>query len=69
MNTEGLGVIIPVYKGGLFLDRLVQELRELKEHLATKKLGIELVEVLFVDDCSVDNSWEILQELEKKTNG
>lgn len=60
---EQLSVIIPVYKGEKFLAQLVKELSELRSYLKEVDLGIIMEEVVFVDDCSVDNSRQQLETL------
>ena len=47
-------VIIPVYNAGKFIDRCIQSLF---------KQNFDQIEYIFVDDCSTDNSAEILQSL------
>ena len=50
-----LSIVIPVYNGASSIERLVRELA---------KLNVEGgVEVVMVNDCSPDNSWEIIQRL------
>jgi glycosyltransferase involved in cell wall biosynthesis len=61
MNQQKLSVIIPVYKGGKFLYQLMKELDEFKFFLEQIDCGLILQEVVFVDDCCVDNSSEILE--------
>jgi undecaprenyl-phosphate 4-deoxy-4-formamido-L-arabinose transferase len=53
-----LSIIIPVYNGASSIERLVRELAALKVDG-----GVELV---LVNDCSPDNSWEIIQRLMKE---
>jgi glycosyltransferase involved in cell wall biosynthesis len=53
-----ISVIVPVYKGEKTIEKLFEGINEnLKSH--------GLFEVLFVYDCGSDNSWEILQILQK----
>ncbi len=53
-----LSIIIPVYNGASSIERLVRELAQLDVDG-----GVELV---LVNDCSPDNSWEIIQRLVKE---
>ncbi len=53
-----LSIIVPVYNGASSIDRLVRELAQLQV-----EGGVELV---LVNDCSPDNSWEIIQRLVKE---
>lgn len=55
-----VSVIVPVYNAAKYLDEMVNSLlaQTLKE-----------IEFIFVNDCSTDNSLEILYEFEKKDTG
>lgn len=53
-----LSIVIPVYNGASSIERLVRELAKLQV-----EGGIELV---LVNDCSPDNSWEVIQRLVKE---
>ena len=58
--TKKLSIVIPVYFNSENLSLLYSELRS----GVIEKLSAE-VEIIFVDDGSEDNSWEMLQELAK----
>ena len=53
-----LSIIVPVYNGATSIERLVRELAQLRVDGG--------VEVVLVNDCSPDNSWEIIQRLVKE---
>ncbi|WP_407424477.1 glycosyltransferase family 2 protein [Methanobrevibacter sp.] len=50
-----LSVIIPVYNIG-------DKLHDALDSIRNQTLGFENIEVIFVDDCSIDNSSEIIEE-------
>ena len=51
-----LSIIIPNYNKGAFIGNLL-------EHLSIQKT--DEVEVICIDDCSTDNSWEVMQKYQK----
>lgn len=53
-----LSIVIPVYNGATSIERLTRELARLNVDG-----GVELV---LVNDCSPDNSWEVIQRLVKE---
>jgi glycosyltransferase involved in cell wall biosynthesis len=62
MNKEDapqLSVVVPVFRGARFLDELH---RRLSNTLASIHPHYE---ILFVDDCSVDDSWAILERIQR----
>lgn len=54
-----LSVVIPTYNGGFFFDKLMPI-------LINQGIPPEEYEILFVDDCSTDDTREILKELSHK---
>ncbi|WP_107839183.1 glycosyltransferase family 2 protein [Metasolibacillus meyeri] len=52
-----ISVIVPVYKSSVHLKKLYIELINSLEFLK------EQFEIIFVEDCGGDNSWEVLQEI------
>lgn len=52
-------VVVPVYRGQYTLMPLAQQLTDFFE---TRRLSYQLI---FVDDCSPDNSWQILLEIKR----
>jgi glycosyltransferase involved in cell wall biosynthesis len=61
-----LSAVIPVYRGENFLADLLKELDDFKRKLHRGDFSIQLEEVIFVDDCSIDNSLHILKDLQQK---
>lgn len=64
VSTHGLAtrepsysVVIPVYRSGRVLYELTERLRRLFERLQ------ETFEVIFVEDCGGDDSWQVITEL------
>ncbi len=53
-----LSVVIPAYRSGAMLAELVERLRTVLDH---ERLSYEII---FVDDASPDNSWDVLKELQ-----
>jgi glycosyltransferase involved in cell wall biosynthesis len=56
-STDGLSVVIPVYRSELILPELVQRLES-----ALSKISLEF-EVVMVNDCSPDRSWDVICQL------
>ena len=54
-----VSIVIPVYFNEESLDDLFKELEALEDNLRKRNYLLELV---FVDDCSTDNSYELLQK-------
>lgn len=54
-----ISVVLPVYNCEKYL-------RDSLDSIANQTLGIENIEVIIVDDCSTDNSFEIAKEYESK---
>ncbi len=55
-----ISIVVPVYKGAMFLELLAAELRKTLSSIAQE------YEIIFVNDGSPDNSWEIIQSLAEK---
>ena len=58
-----VSVVVPVYRGAPYLRELVQALERVREDWEVESAPLALAEVIFVDDASVDESFEILTEL------
>jgi glycosyltransferase involved in cell wall biosynthesis len=58
-----ISTITPVYRGEKYLPKLVERIAEFSEKLKKNDAPILLIESIFVDDGSVDNSATILEEL------
>lgn len=52
-----ISIIIPCYNVESYIDRCFQS-------LVNQTLGISRLEILFVDDCSTDHTWDKLEEYE-----
>lgn len=61
-----VSTVTPVYSGETYLKKLVEELLELKEKWKSEVAPLTLVEAIFVDDGSIDNSSEILSNLKSE---
>lgn len=57
-----ISTVTPVYGGATYLNRLIDELEELRNHLVNHNTNIRLVESIFVVDECIDNSIEVLNE-------
>ena len=57
-----LSVIIPVYKSAKMLDSLMNELDKSLSQLKS----VDKYDVIFINDFSPDNSWDLLKEFSKK---
>ncbi|WAI01202.1 glycosyltransferase family 2 protein [Methanogenium organophilum] len=62
MANQKISVVIPVYNSENTLVELTDRLA------AVFSKGIEDYEIIFIDDCSSDNSWDILQKISRKNN-
>ena len=60
-----LSTVTPVYRGAAFLRQLVEALDAVRSDFAARQLPVELVESIFVDDASVDDSVSVLHELQQ----
>lgn len=54
-----ISIIVPCYNVNQYLDRCFDSLKN-------QTIGIENLEIIFVDDCSTDRTWEHLTFLEQK---
>lgn len=64
MEKVYLSTVTPVYKGADYLRELCAELAALKAALADQGQPLELLEAIFVNDAAVDESPEVLAELQ-----
>lgn len=63
MTAQTLAIVVPVYSGQDYLPELVAEVRKVQQDWAQRDAPIQLVEAVFVDDCSRDGSLRVLREL------
>jgi polyisoprenyl-phosphate glycosyltransferase len=61
ISVANVSILIPVYKNDGGLDELV---RRISESMANSAYANSF-ELILVDDCSPDNSWEVIQRLAK----
>ena len=61
LNVATVSILIPVYKNDGGLDELVKRIGESMANSAYANC----FELVLVDDCSPDNSWEVIQRLAK----
>jgi len=61
-----ISTVIPVYKGEVYLEKLVMALLSVRDKWSNSDTPIELVEAIFVNDSAVDTSSIILQRLQQK---
>ncbi len=64
MEEVFLSTITPVYKGEAFLNDLVRELAAVRTSFENEGLPVRLIEAIFVDDGSVDDSFVVLTRLQ-----
>ena len=64
MEKVYLSTVTPVYKGAAYLRDLCAELAALRAALADEGGPLELLEAIFVNDAAVDESPEVLAELQ-----
>lgn len=61
-----ISVVIPVYSGENYLEQLIARLAHVRDNWARTYAGIELVEVILVDDAAVDSSPHIIARLQEE---
>src|SRR3989338_7783592 len=57
MKTPLVSVCLPVYNAGKYLDKCLASI---------EAQTLKPIELIVVDDCSTDNSWEIISKFAKK---
>ena len=60
-----LSTVTPVFQGSKFLEKLVLEISKVKDELELSNAPIRILESIFVDDGSIDDSDEVLERLSK----
>lgn len=66
MSEVTLSVVVPVYSGEPYLRKLCDKFAELKQKWQDGNYPVALIEAVFVDDGSIDNSSDVLRELAAK---
>ena len=64
--TTSVSTITPVYSGAAYLEKLVEEIFQIKVSWENQKAPMRITESIFVVDSAIDNSESILNELKKK---
>ncbi len=62
-GVTNLSIIIPVYSGERFLIELFNRISLLRDELISEDAPLQITELIFVDDSSIDNSEIILTEI------
>ncbi len=60
MSNIMCSIIIPVYNGSEFLEQTIQS--------CLQQTALEKIEVIIIDDCSTDNSYEIIHKFKDTSN-
>lgn len=63
MNQVTISIVIPVYSGAQYLERLTAEIERLKTTWDAQGAPVTVAEVIFVNDEAIDNSHEIVSRL------
>lgn len=63
--TITLSTVTPVYSGRAYLAELARQLDDLRADFEARNAPVRLLESIFVDDGSIDDSAQVLAELEK----
>lgn len=61
-TSHAYSIIVPVYNGSQTLKELLERLKIVFEQLSSP------FEVIFVDDCSSDTSWQVLTEIQRQNS-
>ncbi|HMD68447.1 MAG TPA: glycosyltransferase [Chitinivibrionales bacterium] len=61
-----VSTVTPVFNGKDYLEELVAELAALREKWKNDAIPLELAESIFINDSSIDNSFEVLLSLKAK---
>jgi len=63
MPVISVSVVVPVYSGAGYLERLIAEIDELRDKWAAERAPMSLSEVILVDDSAIDASPELIDKL------
>ncbi len=66
MNTIGVSTVTPVYAGSSFLPELIDRIEQIREKWDNSDYPLELIEAIFVNDDSIDDSLQVLYEIQKE---
>lgn len=56
-----LSIVIPIYNSSQIIHKLINQLNSKIDNKIVKKF-----EIILVNDCSKDNSWDVIKKITKK---
>ncbi len=62
IGTASVSVVVPVYNGAPSLAELVSRI----EAVCRESADLNIIEIILVDDSSLDNSWDVIERLAKE---
>lgn len=65
-SPVSISLVVPVYAGREYLDRLVEEAAALRDAHAGDPAAPQIAELIFVDDCARDGSSEVIDRLARE---
>ena len=65
-QSVSISIIVPVYSGEDYLDQLALKIDEVREEWSEASAPFEIAEAIFVNDASIDGSFEILGRIERR---
>ncbi|WP_158442390.1 glycosyltransferase [Paracoccus aminophilus] len=66
LHSIAVSVIVPVYSGAEYLERLLDALSELRLSWRRQQAPFHLAEVIFADDAAIDGSGAIIDEMARR---
>ncbi len=63
MTALNLSIVVPVYAGESYLERLVDEIEKVRDAWKSQHIPISLLELIFVDDGAIDGSAKVMERL------
>ena len=64
MRALNISVVVPVYAGREYFDKLYDEVLAVRQEWSEQSYPMQICELIFVDDGSSDGSEEVLGQLE-----
>ena len=58
-----LSIVIPIYNSSQIIHKLIDQLNSKIDNKIVKKF-----EIILVNDCSKDNSWDVIKKITKKNS-
>ncbi len=68
MECVSLSLVIPIYRGSKTIPLLMDEIEKVAAEYKQKNYPFQIIEIICVDDCSIDNSLEILYKCQEKNS-